>query len=120
MNSMVLSNSEKSYWWCVETDFFPINSEKSYIFLKAAQSQYFPLIDVTDISTVVSVYLHIYVYIYIYIHIYVYAVLITSIKETIIHYSNKEQKYIHEQQIVSLDSILHDNVGCFVYVSLYE
>ena len=61
MNSMFLSNSEKSYWWCVETDFFPENSENSYMFLKAAQSQYFPLIDVTDISTVVSVYLHIYI-----------------------------------------------------------
>ena len=63
MNSMFLNNSEKSYWWCVETDFFPVNSEKSYISLKAAQSQNFPLTDVTDISTVVSVYLHIYIFI---------------------------------------------------------
>ena len=67
MNSMFLSNSEKSYWWCVETDFFPENSENSYMFLKAAQSQYFPLIDVTDISTVVSVYLHIYIDMHTYI-----------------------------------------------------
>ena len=54
----------------METDFFPENSENSYMFLKAAQSQYFPLIDVTDISTVVSVYLHIYIYRHSYIYMY--------------------------------------------------
>lgn len=66
--------------------------------------------------TVVSVCLKIYMY----THIYAYAELMTSIKETITPYSNKDQKYIHWQQVGSLKQYLHGYVVSFVYISLYK